>query len=317
MGQYLRSIKIGKRWYSKGQHLGIPYCSRAIFLTKKQAGKWERAKKEQIEAEARNPVIDMSLKDLLTYRLDELEASRNRFYYEDNKRHAKQILDALGNVQVSQVTKKQVYDLFMAEMRRCKRAGLTNHRANAFLVNMRSFFNFGINRLGLEYRNPCAGLAKLPVDRRIKFIPTQEMIDEVISICTPEQAELIRFVDETACRIGEALRVEAKDFIDAGVVLYTRKAKGSNLTPRVVPISCLFLTVFNSKMFDYKRAPDFLEAKINKLSQPKWNWHALRHRRASIWANEGKPLIQIMALLGHQNISTTQIYLRSLGIAQF
>ena len=203
---------------------------------------------------------------------------------------------------VSQITKRQVYRLFMQEAKRCKKEGLSNTRVNAFLTNMRSFFSFGIKRLGLDYKNPCTGIAKLPIDRRVKFIPTQEMVDEVIAKCTPEQASLIRFLDETGARVSEALNVSLNDWKNGKVVLYTRKSKNGDLVPRVVPCT------MNPQTFDWDRRPDFLKYKTRE-----WSYHALRHKRASEWANEGKPLIQIMALLGHQNISTTQIYLRSLG----
>ena len=69
-------------------------------------------------------------------------------------------------------------------------------------------------------------------------------------------------------------------------------------------------------MFNFTAYPRFLEEKVKELDLPKWNWHGLRRRRASIWANEDKPLFQIMMLLGHSNISTTQRYLFNLGIVK-
>ncbi|HDY87954.1 MAG TPA: site-specific integrase [bacterium] len=58
--------------------------------------------------------------------------------------------------------------------------------------------------------------------------------------------------------------------------------------------------------------PRFLEKYVKKSGQESWNWHNLRHRFASKLSKEGRPLFEIMALLGHSNLSTTQNYLQLL-----
>jgi len=58
--------------------------------------------------------------------------------------------------------------------------------------------------------------------------------------------------------------------------------------------------------------PHFLKRKVKKLKGQMWGWHSLRHRYASLLSKEGKPLFEIMKLLGHSNLSTTQIYLQLL-----
>jgi len=68
-------------------------------------------------------------------------------------------------------------------------------------------------------------------------------------------------------------------------------------------------------VFTYNAYPRFLEEKVKELKQPRWNWHSLRRRRASIWAKD-KALFGIMLLLGHSQISTTQRYLFNIGIVK-
>jgi site-specific recombinase XerD len=43
-------------------------------------------------------------------------------------------------------------------------------------------------------------------------------------------------------------------------------------------------------------------------------YHALRHAKASELAHEGQSLVYIQEFLGHEDISTTGIYLHSLGV---
>jgi len=122
------------------------------------------------------------------------------------------------------------------------------------------------------------------------------------------------FVMDTACRIGEALRVTGKDILENDVILYTKKSRNSNLVPIKLPKpQC----IENIKLYTDERlfnrwsdCPRFLEDKVKELKQRNWSWHNLRHRKASIWSKQRLPLYEIMVLLGHSNLKTTQGYLQ-------
>jgi site-specific recombinase XerD len=91
---------------------------------------------------------------------------------------------------------------------------------------------------------------------------------------------------------------------------------GKRIDQRAYP--WLLVTLVRKHFKRLKERPLIAKIKewIGELKQPKWNWHGLRHRRASIWAHEGKPLFELQMLLGHTQISTTQRYLHSLGIVK-
>ena len=144
--------------------------------------------------------------------------------------------------------------------------------------------------------------------------PSEEMILGVKDACNPEQQRLISFVYETGCRIGETINLSCTDVKDDHAVLYTRKSRNTVKTPRFVPKPSL-VGEGSGKVFKFTAYPRFLEEKVRELDLPKWNWNGLR-RRASIWVNEDKPLFQIMMLLRHSNISTTQRYLFNLGLVK-
>ena len=208
-------------------------------------------------------------------------------------------------------------DLFLDEIKRCKNLGLGNSRPNQLLKVLRASLNYAIN-LGIDFRDLTRGIQKLPVDVKVKFIPTEEMIEAVKSKCNPDQKKIIQFVYETGARINEAVALDYEDVKKDFVVLYTRKSRNSQRVPRYVPIPDIIEPKGEGKVFkEWYAYPRFLERKIKKLGQPTWNWHGLRHRRASIWARDGKPLFELQMLLGHTQISTTQRYLHSLGIVRF
>lgn len=317
MGQYSRKLKKGTRWYYAGQYLGKKYHSQAIFISKSECKKAEVEKIKEMDEEARNPKNDVKLLDLFNHRLDNLKLTRNQEYYRDNKRLCKKMIAAWGNINVTEVTKLMVSNLVLEEVKRCKKGNLTNSRPNKLFTAARACFNYAIMHFDVDMKNPCNGLSKLPEDRKIKFIPSEEMILAVKAECNPEQQLLLQFVYDTACRINEAIALDYKDVQQDYVVLYTRKSRNSVKTPRFVPRPEYIKPGGKGKVFPKHEAyPRFVEEKVEKLKQPKWNWHGLRRRRASIWANEDMPLFQIMMLLGHSNISTTQRYLFDLGIVK-
>ena len=318
MGQYKRKIKKGVRWYYSGQYLSQKYHSKAIYLTKRECATAERKKLKELDEEARNPSQDVKLYDLFVHRLDYLSLTRNQEYYRDNRRLLKQSLKKWGNIYASAVTKKMVADIILAETKRCQQEKLGNSRPNQLLKVLKATFNYANKKLGCEIKNPCLGQEKLPEETRVKFIPSEEMIQAVKSECNQAQCDLVEFVYLTAARINEAIALNYIDVQEEHVVLYTRKSRNSNRVPRFVPKPEFLKPDGQGSVFKtWDAYPRFLERKVRDLDQPVWNWHGLRHRRASIWANEGKPLFQLQMLLGHTQISTTQRYLHSLGIVKF
>lgn len=151
----------------------------------------------------------------------------------------------------------------------------------------------------------------LPIDLKIKYIPTDTEIEAVRKLLTPDQLFLFDFVEESGARIMEAVRLDWPDVKNDVVILKTRKAKNSNLTPRLIPKpECIKLLTGEGKVFKQWTAyPRFLEDKAS------WNWHALRQRWASIWATSGMSIFEIMVRLEHQNMQTTMRYLQLLGFS--
>ena len=122
------------------------------------------------------------------------------------------------------------------------------------------------------------------------------------------------------------------------VVLYTRKKRGGHLTPRTIPM-CERLYDVLSRRFKRrdKRKPwvfwhrywdrfkkDWVEGPYNnrrrimktlceKAGVRYFRFHALRHFGASMLDQSGVPIGSIQRILGHENRSTTEIYLHSIG----
>lgn len=312
MGVYKRKLKRGERWWYKFDFNGKTHTSKAIYLSKRDCQKAEREAVKNADVNVGN----VMLLEVCTHRLDFLKLSRNEEYYKDQKRLSKKLLAEFGNIQITAINAKMSSDMFLKEIKRCKEAGLGNKRPNELLKTLRTTFNHARAYFGVEVRDPTKGIKKLPLDVKTQYIPTDEDIEAILAICNRSQKILVQFVYDTGCRIGEAVNLEYEDVHSEYVTLYTRKSQNSKRTPRHLPRP-YWLTAggLRGKVFDFTAYPRFLEEKVKELGQPKWNWHSLRRRRASIWAQD-KPLFEIMMLLGHSQISTTQRYLFNIGVVK-
>jgi integrase len=313
--QYKRKLSKGFRWWYFGQYLGQRYFSKAIYLTKQEAARAERERIKELDEEARRPKSDLSLKALFEERLAAIKLSQSKKYHEENRRFLNAFYDEVGDVPVRDVSKAQVYTFLVKFAGQLKKEGKDNWKTNACIRVLKAAFNHAINIHELDIKNPVKGIKLFPVVIRKKYIPPEQDILAIRAACVPEQRLLIDFVDETACRIMEAIRFKFSDIDGDTITLYTRKSKNSNFTPRTIPRPlCLNGASGRGKVFaTWNEYPRFLEEKIRSLKQKSWAWHSLRHRRASLWASKGMPIIEIMHRLGHSNMETTQRYLQLLG----
>ena len=315
MGVYKRKLAKGIRWYFSGQFQGQKYFSKATYLTKTECQKAEREKLIEMEQNIDKPQNEMILVNVMSARLDEIKANHSYYYYKESQRYYKMLIQQVGNVPVASVTKAQINRFLLDYSKKVRGRGRTNHCTNAMLRSLKALFNYAIRIFDVDMRNPCIGIKLFPVDINLKYIPSEQEIALVRDALDNEECFLFDFVEQTGCRISEALRLRFEDIQEELVTLWTRKAKNSNLTPRRIPIpECLIGKKGTGQIFGrWNNKPKFLGRYVKKLGMKRWNWHNLRHRRASLWAKESRTLLEIMQLLGHSNLSTTQKYLQILG----
>jgi integrase len=313
VGAFKRKLKTrGERWYASGMYLGKKYHSLCIFKTKAQALKWERQKREEIEEEFLFPRSSVYLDALIADRLEDIRVRKSPDYLRESKRYFEKALAHFGNCDIRAINKAMVFQLLQSEAARLQREGKGYFKVNSMLRSLKALFNFAIKYYDVD-KNPCL-IDFYPITINLKYIPPDGDIEAVKAACNGHQRLLLDFVDETGCRILEAVRLKWEDIENGLVTLWTRKAKNSNFTPRRIPIpECLKGRKGKGQVFPYSKLPRFLERIIAKKKQKVWSWHCLRHRRASIWASQGMPTIEIMARLGHSNIATTNRYLQLLG----
>jgi integrase len=249
-------------------------------------------------------------------------------YIKEHERQTALASSAWGaSTPVKQVTRQMAQSLVNEEAVRHLKADHSNHAVNHTIRCLRAFFNFCIQVLEIEMGNPFTGVKFLPVSMEKKHVPTDAEIYVVRNSLEPHQKRLFDFVEQTGCRVNEALRLKVEDIREDTLTLYTRKSKNSNLTGRVIPRpECLrdedLPTDPKARVFpQWNVLPRFLAKHVAKAnaepntmtSGEDWSWHNLRHAAASKWAQANMPVFEISARLGHTSVKTTTIYLQLLG----
>ena len=239
MSVYFRK---GKGWRYDFTLQGIRY-TKTWFKTKTKAKQAEAKRKEEI----RNPKTekeiptDMGFLELANKRLDYLKAYCSASHYRDHIYMAMRWNKEWEDMSSNQISMEKVQSFII------KRSKVSAYTANQELRCLRALFNFGIKR-GWISINPTQGIPFLPVEKRIKYIPSKEDVLRVIMAAEPDTQDYLWTIKETMGRMSEINRLTWADvnFNEKYVVLYTRKKKGGHLTPRKVPMTNkLFQVLFH------------------------------------------------------------------------
>ena len=212
-----------------------------------------------------------------------------------------------------------------------KEKNLKSRTIGRRLSALRSFFKFLI-REGLLKNNPVAGLSSPKQDKPLPLFLTEEEVVKLIdSVQLKNERDyrdraVIETFYSTGIRVSElvGINIEDIDFI-GGVV----KVLGKGRKERIVPIGEQALSTIRAYLDRRKKQEDagalFLNkngkritdrgirniiAKYIRIASLKHGVspHTLRHSFATHLLNRGADLRSVQELLGHVNLSTTQIY---------
>ena len=325
----------GKGWRYDFILKGTRYTE-AWFKTKTKAKEAEAKRKEEIlnPKPVKKTQTDMGFLELVNKRLDYVKVYNSVRHYNDYVYMAKRWAKRWGHLPCGEIT-QDLIEKFVIE-----RSSVSNDTANKEIRYLRATFNFGMKKKYIT-SNPLDGVEFLPVEKKVKkYVPSPEEIDKVIAIADPDKQDYIWVIRETMGRVSEINRLIWDDvnFKERCVTLYTRKKKGGHLTPRKVPMTEKLFEIlshryakrdvikpwvfwhryWSSKEKKFKEGPfqdrkKFMKTLCKKAKVPYFKYHPLRHSGASVMDNNNVPMGAIQRILGHENRSTTEIYLHSIG----
>ncbi|MBP8697598.1 MAG: tyrosine-type recombinase/integrase [Syntrophorhabdaceae bacterium] len=332
MSQY---FKKGKGWRYDFTQRGERYTE-AWFKTKQEAKMAESKRREELkEKRVAATRTDMGFLELVNERLDYVKAYKSKEYYKAYCYMAIRWVERWGKLGCQDITTQMVEEFLV------KRSTTSVFAANKDLRHLRATFNFGKKRKVISI-DPTAGIDFFPIEKKIRYIPSVKDINKVISFAAPDVRDYLWVIRDTMARVDEINRLTWDDVFFEGkgghVVLYTRKKRGGNLTPRKIPMTkrlyeilarrfasrdvafpWVFCNVYvdwkskETKIGPYRYRKTLLNTLCTKAKVRRFGYHALRHSGASIMASQNVPIGVIQNILGHENRTTTEIYLHSIG----
>ena len=234
------SVK-GKGWRYDFTLRGQRYTE-AWFKTKREANAAEHKRREELNRPTSWTPTDMPFLELVNLRLDHVKAYHSGLYYQEHVYMARRWVKAWGKLNAMSITRDMVERFIL---HRGKVSAIT---ANKEIRYLRATFNFGKKR-NLVQVNPVDGIGFLPVDKRIKTVPSAEDIEKVLTVADLETRDYLITVRDTLARISEinGLTWDDVDLEGRFVVLYTRKKKGGHRTPRKVPMTARLFEVMTRR----------------------------------------------------------------------
>ena len=177
---------------------------------------WFKTKREALQAEAqrreelRNPQTasetptDMSFLELVNLRLDNVKMYNSDRHYQEHRYMARRWVQRWGKLNVRQINQTMV-ERFISE-----RARVSPFTANKEIRYLRATFNFA-QKKKLVTENPLTGIGFLPMERRVKYVPSAGDIDRIIAIADPETQDYLWAIRETMARVSEINRLTWDD----------------------------------------------------------------------------------------------------------
>ncbi len=338
--------------YSKGKGKNKEWRYDFVVKGQRYSGPWLDTKQKAIEemVEHRKEVktrnkpqqiqipTDMGFLELVNRRLDHAKAYNSERHYADTHYMAKRWVSRWGHFMCSDITQEMIEEFVLA------RTKVSHRTANKELRYLRATFNFGLKRKKPWISdNPTEGVKFLPEDETDKYVPEPADIEKVISVAKPNDKDYLLIIKETIARVGEINRMTWKDvdLLKRTVTLYTRKKKGGGRRSRKVHMNERLFQTLQRRL--QQRDPDkpwvfwhrywsrrenrtvegpfgyrkrLMASLCRKAGVKHFTFHALRHSGASLLEQSNVPVGTIQKILGHENRSTTEIYLDTIGDAE-
>lgn len=330
------------RWMARVQKDGV--IRQRLFETKAEAQKWEVEERDadwsKTDTESLtlldwvNAYLDHSRKYSAKAYREKVKAFKEFFASKDLK--GKPIINSSDPVE--KLTPGKVLAVLQVQFK--NRSG---YAANKDRKNLVAGWHWGMKYLALPSPNPCL-VEKFPEERQPRYVPPEEDFWAVYEEAEGQDQVLLLTLLHLGARIGELFRLTWAD-VDFGrsrVRLSTRKREGGSLEYDWLPMTeelkakllwwwehrtfkrhtnvfvcddtCAFALDYLGEPFQSRQ--HFMKKLCEQAGVLPFGFHAIRHLTASILFRLGQPVSVIQAILRHKSPSTTERYLKSLGLEE-
>lgn len=293
----------------------------AGFQTKREAIRAEEARRQALRS-GKSSLTCPPFRQLALDYLKKLDTYHTQLWANQARWKINRYFKPLFNIEADAIKSTDIRDLLWELKGKKKPRTINELRRILYAI-----FNLGINN-ELISNNPVKKIPLFPIDDTPKYIPPEKDLLKVLEAATPQQRAHLLFVKNTMCRVSASRNVTRSDvnLKERWVVLKTRKKRGGGEKRWKVPINGELRPVLASLMKDSAgdylfpnadgsqrtKYPRYLKDLCKRAEVKPFTFHAIRHYGATRASSKKAPIRGIQAMLGHENISTTSIYLQSL-----
>lgn len=299
---------------------------------------WERDKRQELLSQKTLPAVPAPLVWAVSY----LEHAQKRYCKKtmwEKGTAAKKLLEHIGAMGLDEITPgvalrflQRQYDLHSGNVANRDRKNL----AAAWIWGRRFVDGFPM------HENPFLAVDRFPEGRKPRHVPLAEHFRKVLNIATGQNKVMLMAYYFTAARREELFRLKWADvdLVTRRIRLYTRKTKDGSWRADWLPLlpelhvalswwtdTCpyqqaeyVFVCLDDSPSPNhrpgepYRSRQHFTKRLCERAEVPRFGLHGIRHLRAVMLYKMGARLHEIQKWLRHESPSTTERYLKSLGL---
>ena len=277
---------------------------------------YEIQKRETAIALRNEDMNEIVIKKFLVAKTVEGRTDRTIQYYRDR---ITTIVDRI-NKSVTEITTDDIR-YYMA-VRKIK-DGVSDVTIGNEIRCMRSFFTFLENE-ELINKNPCRAIGPIKTEKVKKKAFSEMDVEKIRSACrTARETAIVEILLSTGCRVSELVGIERKDVLGESLTVHGKGKKDRtvylNAKSQMAITNYLKERTDNSSYLftkykkDEKANAGQIEKTVRDIGEragvKKCHPHRFRRTCATFALRRGMPVEQVSKMLGHEELTTTQIYL--------
>lgn len=323
--------KEGRFWRATPKYKGVRGKTKRC-KTKKEAGEWERSERKQLKETASRRQKGTDLLTMTGRYLDHAERFLISKTYGEKKTVCRRILKAWGKDCIIDAITPAMAETYLIDQRKNRTANAVNKDRK----NLNAMFNHAVKIYGVS-TNPFAHTGAFPVDPGVQYTPPVEDVLRLLAVATRTERVFLDAYLQTGARRSEIFRWTWQDDVNferREVRIGTRKTRDHSMKYRWLDMSdelheslrwlyqnrifkrspYVFLCDTRCRYYGqpYQHRQRFLKTLCKRAGIEPFGYHALRRFVASLLDDQKVPLERIRRILGHEKVSTTDRYIKSI-----